>query len=129
MHGASGHTLGRIYSKDVLAALGVPLAHSMEEAVQHLEDMNFAYLDLEYLSPKLHQIIEMRSILGLRSPIHTMARLMNPFNAPCVMQGIFHPGYRPVHQEAGFLLDIPHLAVIKGEAGEIERNPDQKLLI
>ncbi len=129
MHGASGHTAGRIYTKDVLPALGIPVAKSLAEAAQQLATMNFAYIDLEYLHPKLHQIIELRPLLGLRSPVHTIARMLNPFDAPTVMQGIFHPGYRPTHQIAGKLLEIPHLAVIKGEGGEIERNPDQACLI
>ena len=67
--------------------------------------------------------------MGLRSPVHTLARMLNPFDAPYVMQGIFHPGYRPVHQEAAVLLNQPHLAVIKGEGGEIERDPDLECLV
>ncbi|MGM0594436.1 MAG: glycosyl transferase family protein [Pseudomonadota bacterium] len=129
MHGASGHTAGRIYTKDVLPQLGVPVATSMEEATKQLEQSNFSYIDLEHMSPKLYEIIEMRPLLGLRSPVHTIARMLNPFGAEHVMQGIFHPGYRPTHQEAGVLLGIPHMSVIKGEGGEIERNPDLDLLI
>jgi anthranilate phosphoribosyltransferase len=129
MHGASGHTAGRIYTKNVLPQLGVPVAKSLDEAARQIEQSNFSYIDLEYLNPKLHQIIELRPLLGLRSPVHTIARMLNPFNAPSVMQGIFHPGYRPTHQEAGVLLEIPHLTVLKGEGGEIERNPDQEVLL
>ncbi|MEN8169711.1 MAG: glycosyl transferase family protein [Pseudomonadota bacterium] len=129
MHGASGHTPGRIYTKDVLPQLGVPVATSLEQAVEQVEATNFSYIDLEHLNPKLHEIIEMRPLLGLRSPVHTIARMLNPFDAPVVMQGIFHPGYRPTHQEAGMLLNIPHMAVIKGEGGEIERNPDMEVLL
>lgn len=129
MHGASGHTAGRLYTKDVLPQLGVPVASSMEQACEQLESRNFAYLDLEHMSPRLHEIIELRPLLGLRSPVHTIARMLNPLNADHVMQGIFHPGYRPTHQEAGMLLNIPHMTVIKGEGGEIERNPDQEVLL
>ncbi len=129
MHGASGHTAGRIYTKDVLAILGMPPCTSISEAAERIERDNFAYLDLEYLQPELHRIIEMRPILGLRSPVHTLSRMLNPFNAPYVMQGIFHPGYRPMHQEAAVILGQPHLAVIKGEGGEIERNPDMECLV
>jgi anthranilate phosphoribosyltransferase len=129
MHGASGHTAGRIYTKEVLPALGIPVATSLEEASEQIKQHNFSYLDLEQLSPKLYEIIEMRPVLGLRSPVHTIARMINPFNAPYMMQGIFHPGYRDTHQEAGQHLGQPHMAVIKGEGGEIERNPDQACLI
>lgn len=129
MHGASGHTDGRLYTKDVLTELGIPPCTSLTESSQRIKDTGFAYLDLEFLSPKLHEIIEMRPILGLRSPVHTIARMLNPFDADYVMQGIFHPGYRPMHQEAALLLGMPHLAVIKGDGGEIERNPDATCLV
>lgn len=129
MHGASGHTEGRIYTKEVLPALGIPLARSLDEAARQIEQNNFAYLDLEHLHPQLHEIIEMRPLLGLRSPVHTIARMLNPFDAEYMMQGIFHPGYRDIHQEAGKVLGQPHMAVIKGEGGEIERNPDIACLI
>lgn len=129
MHGASGHTAGRIYTKNVLPELGIPVATSLEEASRQMAESNFAYLDLEHLSPKLHEIIEMRPLLGLRSPVHTIARELNPFGAPYVYQGIFHPGYRDIHLEAGKELGEPHMAVIKGEGGEIERNPDIACLV
>lgn len=129
MHGASGHTAGRIYTKDVLPQLGVPVATSLDESIKQLEENNFSYIDLEHMNPKLYEIIELRPLLGLRSPVHTIARMLNPFDAEHVVQGIFHPGYRPTHQEAGVMLGIPHMSVIKGEGGEIERNPDQDVLI
>ncbi|MDY6991355.1 MAG: glycosyl transferase family protein [Pseudomonadota bacterium] len=129
MHGASGHTVGRIYTQDVLAVLGIQYARSFEEAAQQLNQHHFAYLPLAYLCPKLHEIIELRPLMGLRSPVHTLARMLNPFNAPYMMQGIFHPSYRPVHQQAAVLLNQPYLAVIKGEGGEIERDPDLECLV
>jgi len=129
MHGASGHTAGRIYTQDVLSTLGLRFATSWDEVAEDLEARNFAYFPLEHMCPRLHEIIQLRPLLGLRSPVHTLARLLNPLDAPYVMQGIFHPGYRPVHQEAALLLEQPHLAVIKGEGGEIEVNPDMACLV
>lgn len=129
MHGASGHTPGRLYTRDVLRQLGLQPCRNMDEVNESLNSQHFAFMDLEHLSPRLHRIIGLRPLLGLRSPVHTLARMLNPFNAAHVMQGIFHPGYRPIHQEAAILLGIPHLAVIKGEGGEIERNPDTSCLV
>ena len=124
MHGASGHTAHRIYTRDALTALSLAPATSFETAAQQLNDTHFAYLDLEHLCPALHRIMELRPLLGLRSPVHTVARMLNPFAAPHMMQGIFHPGYLGIHQQAGIKLKQPHIAVIKGEGGEIEVNPD-----
>jgi anthranilate phosphoribosyltransferase len=66
--------------------------------------------------------------MGLRSPVHTLARLLNPRDAPQVMQAIFHPAYRASHQAAAALLGYRDSCVIKGEGGEIERNPDGSCL-
>lgn len=129
MHGTSGHTEGRLYTDEVLPVLNIQPATTLAEVSEQLTRTNFAYMSLTHLCPKLQIMIEMRPLMGLRSPVHTLARMINPFKAPYVMQGIFHPGYSPVHQEAALLLEQPHLSVLKGEGGEIERNPDLECLV
>jgi anthranilate phosphoribosyltransferase len=129
MHGSSGHSAGRLYTQDMLGYLGLKPANSIEQAEQQLQQQHFSYLSLEQFCPKLHEIIELRPILGLRSPVHTLVRMLNPFNAAHSIQGIFHPGYRPVHQQAAALIQQPHMAVLKGEGGETERNPDMECLV
>jgi anthranilate phosphoribosyltransferase len=129
MHGAGGHTEGRIYTENVLRALGINSATSMAEAEQQLEQHNFSYLSLEHICPQLYNMINLRPVMGLRSPVHTLVRLLNPFNASHSIQGIFHPSYRQVHQKAALLLDQAHMAVLKGEGGETERNPDVECLV
>ncbi len=129
MHGAGGHTAGRLYTQDMLKYLGLESANSIKQVKQQLEQQHFSYLSLEHFCPKLHEIIELRPLLGLRSPVHTLVRLLNPFNADYSIQGIFHPGYRPVHQQAAAILHQPHASVLKGEGGETERNPDMECLV
>jgi anthranilate phosphoribosyltransferase len=129
MHGAKGPAAGRLYTEDMLGILGLSAATSIAEAKQQLATQSFSYLSLEHFCPKLHDIIALRPILGLRSPVHTLVRLLNPFDADYSIQGIFHPGYRPVHQLAAQLLQQPHAAVLKGEGGETERNPDMSCLV
>ena len=124
MHGAEGHTAGRIYTSEVLKPLGLTVANTLEEARADIEKNNFCYLPLQAISQRLKDIIELRPFLGLRSPIHTVGRMINPLNAPYCIQAIFHPGYQKVHQEAAQIMGDQHLAVFKGEAGEVERNPD-----
>jgi len=51
--------------------------------------------------------------------------MLNPFGAPCMLQGIFHPGYMDIHQKAAAILGQPHMAVFRGEGGEIERRPNK----
>lgn len=129
MHGASGHTINRVYTEQVLEYLGYPICQNDVEVEQQLQERHFAYLPLEVISPILSELIALRNVMGLRSPIHTLARLINPFNAKATLQSIFHPAYRGSHQQAAFKLGYVQSAVIKGEGGEFERNPDAKTLI
>ena len=78
MHGASGHTPGRLYSEDVLGQLGVPIASDWQQVDMHLKNHHFAFMPLQHLCKPLHEIIELRPLLGLRSPVHTLSRLLNP---------------------------------------------------
>ena len=129
MHGASGHTMNRVYTEQVLTYLGYPICQNDAEVEQQLHQQHFAYIPLEVISPILADLIALRNVMGLRSPIHTLARLINPFNAKATLQAIFHPAYRGSHQQAAFRLGYKNSAVIKGEGGEFERNPDAKTLI
>lgn len=129
MHGASGHTVNRLYTEEVLQYLGYTICTDEQQVATELKQHNFAYLPLHTISPILSDLIALRNIMGLRSPIHTLARLINPFNAKATLQAIFHPAYRGSHQQAAFKLGFNNSAVIKGEGGEFERNPDAKTLI
>ncbi len=129
MHGSTSHSDSRLFVQDMLPLFALAPAQSIAAAEQQLQSRNFAYLSLEQFCPTLNKMIHLRSLMGLRSPVHTLVRLINPFNAPYSIQGIFHPGYRPVHQEAALLLQQPNMAVLKGEGGETERNPDMQCLV
>ena len=69
-------------------------------------------------------MIDLRNTFGLRSPVHTLTRLVNPLAAPCSLQSIFHPAYAENHSEAAFLLQQKNALVIKGDGGEFERRPE-----
>ena len=125
MHGAEAHTEGRIYTGEALRALGVPVSTTLDEAGRRLNQENFAYLPIDALSPPIADMLALRPILGLRSPVHTFARMLNPFGAPALLQGVFHPGYMRIHRDAGLILGQPRLAVFRGEGGEIERRPSK----
>ena len=123
MHGARGHTPGRVYVEDLLAAFGLTAARSWAEVAQGLE-RGFAYAPLALLSPVLEQIIQLRPILGLRSPVHTLCRVLNPLDASYRVDGVFHPAYGPMHQRAAALLHHAHTVTLRGDGGEAEIKPD-----
>ncbi len=123
MHGGGAHTGGRLYSEQLLGLLDIPLCNDWSEAEQALRTRNLAFIPLGAWMPQLQRMIELRNTLGLRSPIHSLARMLNPLGARCSLQSIFHPGYQAIHCEGSRLLGDTAM-VIKGDGGEIEINPD-----
>lgn len=124
MHGSAGESADRLYTHSALAALGIPVAHSFNEAHSHLAASNFAFLPLEDFAPGIKRLMQLRDLLGLRSPVHSVARMLNPLGAPLSVHGIFHRGYEHIHQRAACLLGEPAVLVFKGEGGEAEINPE-----
>ena len=126
MHGAKGHTHGRVYSEDILLQLGLPVAHNWSQVERQLSEGHFSFMSLQHLSPPLHHIINLRAILGLRSPVHTLTRLLNPLAAKHTIDGVFHPAYGPLHQQTAMLLKHPRSLTIRGDGGEAEVRPDSE---
>ena len=124
MHGIGGGSEDRIYIPQAMQALGLKTAGSLEDAAAKISKTNFAFIPLSGLNSDLDNMLNLKSLLGLRSPIHTIIRNLNPLAAPASIMGIFHPGYDETHQRAAALLGDHSLAVFKGEGGEAERNPD-----
>ncbi|MBC2656544.1 glycosyl transferase family protein [Pseudomonas sp. MSSRFD41] len=123
LHGAGAHTAGRLYAEQLLEPLGIPLCRGWQAVGAALDRGNLAFIPLVDWAPQLQRMIDLRNVLGLRSPIHSLARQLNPLGARCGLQSIFHPGYQAVHREAASLLG-DNVIVIKGDGGEIEINPD-----
>lgn len=111
-----------------LQQLGLPVCPDRAAVIGEIQVRRFAYLPLAALSPALNRLLTLRGLLGLRSPINTVVRLLNPFDAPASVSGVFHPPYIEVHLGAAELLERERLAVVKGGGGEAERNPAKPVL-
>ncbi len=125
MHGTEGHTPGRVYTREVLEQLAIPIADSFATAADHIRSSGFAYMPLEVLSPPLKHMINLRPILGLRSPVHSFTRMLNPFDAPAVVVGIFHRGFMDIHAGAARIMQMENFAVFRGDGGEAERRANK----
>lgn len=124
MHGAKGHTAGRIYIQDVLSLFGLAPCLNWQHVSEQLQQRNFAFMSISQLAPKMAEIIELRSIFGLRSPVHTLCRMLNPLHAKHCIDGVFHPAYAPMHQKTSAILGVENSLTIRGDGGEAEMRPD-----
>ena len=125
MHGADGHTEGRIFTREVLESLRIPVAWSFEEAAAHLARRNFAYMPLEAINPILANLFGLRSILGLRSPVHTLvAHAQSLCGAGHAARHLPSRLYGHPSEGRAAARTASH-AVFRGEGGEIERRPNK----
>lgn len=129
MHGVEGHTDGRLFTAQTLRELGLSVCKDMEDAAHQLQNENFAYLSLDKINPVLQKIIDLKSTLGVRTPVNTFARMTNTFDATNVFQCITHTAYREIHRDCADLLGQQRMCVFKGEGGEIERRPAKPVTI
>ena len=110
-----------------LAQAGIGFAGSVDEAARMLARDGIAYLPLETLHPAMFRLLNLREVLGLRSCVNTVCRMLNPGRARASVQGVFHPSYRLLQADAAALLGWDSLSVIKGGGGEFERHPGKAI--
>jgi anthranilate phosphoribosyltransferase len=122
MHGSNSFS-GGIPVEQALPALGLVAASGVADARAKLAAEHFAYLPLRAFAPGLDALLELRKLFGLRSPVNTVARLLDPARAGAGVDGVFHPPYIAVHLGVAELLSRQRLLVVKGAGGEAERTP------
>ena len=122
MHGSNAFGTAMTVA-DGLASLGLSPSRNAGDAAAVLDRTGFAYLPIDLLSPEIARLLALRRLFGLRSPVNTVARLLDPARAPAGVDGVFHPAYSNVHLGVAERLSRPRLLVLKGGGGEVERVP------
>ena len=89
VHGAATEST-RVLSSNVLAALDVqPLEH-----IRPIADGEVVFAPTALLSPGLKRLLDVRRVVGLRNPGHSVVKLMQPSEGDCVVVGSYtHPAY------------------------------------
>ncbi len=87
------------------------------------------YTPLETLCPEALALLKLRDTFGLRSCFNTVLRMWNPSQAPATVQGVFHPSYRSLQEQAAQMLGQQDLTIIKGGGGEFERHPSKEIAL
>jgi len=122
MHGSNSFS-GGIPVEQALPALGLAPALGIADARAKLAAENFSYLPLRVFAPGLDALLELRKLFGLRSPVNTVSRLLDPARAGAGLDGVFHPPYIETHLGVAERLGRQRLLVVKGAGGEAERTP------
>ena len=110
---------GRQALIETLGGLSIPPSTTEAAADHSLAALGFAFVPTEALSPEIAALLALRGVLGLRSPLNTVGRLLDPANAIGSIDGVFHPAYIALHLAVAERLDR-QIAVLKGGGGEAE---------
>lgn len=115
MHGTATEST-RITSRDVLSAMGLP-AIAQARAVQAGD---VVFTPTEVLCPGLKRLLDVRRVVGLRNPAHSMVKLMNPTTTAdaLLVSSYTHPEYA-VSMAATFELTGARALLLRGTEGEV----------
>lgn len=108
----------RVTTGEILAHLGFLPADCRGDIPKQLERDRLCYVPLDVLHPPLANILSLRRQLGVRSSVHTVVKLFNPFHDTAVQcAGVTHPPY--LARMRGFFLRSKGCAlVLRGTEGE-----------
>jgi anthranilate phosphoribosyltransferase len=115
MHGTATES-SRITSQEVLNAMGVT-ALDQARAVQAGE---VVFAPTEVLCPGLKRLLDVRRVVGLRNPAHSLVKLMNPTTAAdaLLVSSYTHPEYA-ISMAATFELTGARALLLRGTEGEV----------
>ncbi len=104
----------RISSEAVFAALGIAASVPHEP----LPGGSLAFVPTERLNEGLKRLLDVRRVVGLRNPAHSLVKLMNPCAGRALVVGSYtHPEYAHSMAET-FALVGAHALLLRGTEGE-----------
>lgn len=124
LHGITGRSSNRLYTEQAISALNIPQAHSLSEAQSQLHKSQVCYLSLDDYCTPLRELLHLQQIVGLRTPLHSVARMINPLQAPLSVHGVFHRKFDQIHQQTAAVLEDNNVLAFRGEGGEAEVRPE-----
>ncbi|MES2879071.1 MAG: DNA-binding protein YbiB [Pseudomonadota bacterium] len=109
----------RISSQNVLAALGTPT----QTAIETIAPGTVQFVPTGLLCPGLQRLLDVRRVVGLRNPAHSLVKLMNVCDNPAVVVGSYtHPEYA-VSMTATLRLVEATALLLRGTEGEPVADP------
>ncbi|WP_160061351.1 glycosyl transferase family protein [Psychromonas sp. L1A2] len=123
LHGHMTVDLVKYQVESACPLLNIVIADTPEKAKIALENDSLVYVPLSAYCPELIELLALREQVGLRTPLNTVARSINPSNAPYSIHGVFHKSYEKIHAQAALLNNEHSIIAFKGEGGESEVNP------
>ena len=114
IHGTPSEN-SRIFISEVLESLNI----RVQAAPKSIATNEVAYVPTEVLCPALKRLLDVRRVVGLRNPAHSLVKLMNPCQGKAlVVSSYTHPEYA-VSMAQTLELTHTNAMLLRGTEGEV----------
>ena len=118
IHGTATEST-RVFTSEVLATLGIPA----QAAIKKVANGEVAFVPTALLNPGLQRLLEVRRVVNLRNPAHSLVKLMNPCQGKSLIVSSYtHPEYA-ISMAATFALIQANALLLRGTEGEAVADP------
>lgn len=109
----------RVFTAEVLQALDVPA----QTAIAAIAPGQLQFVPTALLNPGLQRLLDVRRVVGLRNPAHSLVKLMNPAAGPTLIVSSYtHPEYATSMAQT-FELVQANALLLRGTEGEPVADP------
>ena len=113
VHGTATES-SRVFTSEVLSSLSIRAM----SAIETIANGDVAFAPTELLSPGLKRLLDVRRVVGLRNPAHSLVKLMNPVaSKSLIVSSYTHPEYA-VSMAATFERVAANALLLRGTEGE-----------
>jgi len=114
VHGTATES-DRIFTSDVLSVLDI---HALT-AIRTIANSEVAFASTELLCPALKRLLNVRRVVGLRNPAHSLVKIMNPcLGKALVVSSYTHAEYA-ISMGQVFELILANALLLRGTEGEV----------
>jgi anthranilate phosphoribosyltransferase len=118
VHGTATES-SRVFTSEVLLALAIPA----QTAIESIANGSAVFVPTALLSPGLQRLLDVRRVVNLRNPAHSLVKLMNPCEGKSLLVTSYtHPEYAVSMAETLALMQSNAL-LLRGTEGEAVADP------
>jgi anthranilate phosphoribosyltransferase len=118
LHGTATES-SRVFTSEVIAALDIPA----QAATKSIANGEVQFVPTAVLCPGLQRLLDVRRVVHLRNPAHSLVKLMNPCaGKSLVVSSYTHPEYA-ISMAETFALMHSDARLIRGTEGEAVADP------
>ena len=117
---------GRVTTAQIFRELGIMPMASMTQAQVALDEKGLAFLPLNALCPGIHNLLGLRSRMGVRNSAHSLVKLLNPFRGDAVLVApATHPDFIELMRNI-LMVSGQRGLLLRGTEGEPFANPKRR---